>query len=214
MRTRVLVGTAVVTALLTAAPLSAAAAATTHVLTAGSVGGSNVKVGATLKAGLKAKTQATFYIPESTTGVACSKSAVTSTVTKNPAKPGTADESVTALTFSKCTTNIPGATSVKSVKATGLPYKATVSDATGDPVTVTNASVTATVETSEGPISCTYTDASVAGNASNKGSTVTFSNQAFTATSSSCPIPTVDFSATYGPVQDTSVAKSPHVFVN
>ena len=90
-------------------------------------------VGATLKAPLKAGTKATFYSPGTTTGVTCGKSSLTSKVTKNPAAPGTATESLTAQTFSSCTTNIAGSTSVKSVKVLNLPYATTVSDASGNP---------------------------------------------------------------------------------
>lgn len=206
--------TAAAAAMLAAFPM-AAAAATPHVLTTTKVGGPNVAVGATLKASLKSGTKATFYEPGTTTGVSCSKSSFTSKVTKNPAAPGTATESLTAQTLSSCTTNITGATSVKSVKVLKLPYATTVSDAAGNPVTVSKPSTKLTLNTVIGVVSCTYGAASIKGKASNAGNLITFKNQAFTLSSGSSACPASgDFSAMFGPVKDTSASGSPAVFVN
>jgi hypothetical protein len=193
----------------------AASAATIDVLTTAKVGGTNVAVGATLKAGLKSGTKVTFYSPGTTTGIVCTKSSFTEKVTKNPAKPGTADTSVTALTFSGCTSNVSGVDSVKSITANKLPYKGTTSDAKGLPVTVAALSATVDLNTEIGAVSCTYTAKKITGAASNTGSTVAFKNQTltFSTGSSVCPA-SGDYSSTFGPVKDTSVSGSPHVFVN
>jgi hypothetical protein len=193
----------------------AASAATVDVLTISKAGGTNVKVGAVLKASLKSGTDATFFSPGTTTGITCAKSGFTQKVTTNPAKPGTADVSVTAQTFSSCTSNVTGVTSVTSVTAEALPYKTTISDAKGDPVTVAAPSATIDLNTEVGAISCTYKATSIKGAASNTGQKVTFTNQTLTFSSGSSLCPTSgDFSATYGPVKDTSVKGDPHVFVN
>ncbi len=193
----------------------AASAATTDVLTITKAGGTNVAVGAKLSASLKSGTDVTFYSPGTTEGIVCTKSSFTEKVTTNPAKPGTADVSLTAQTFSGCTSNVSGVTSVESVTAEKLPYKGTVSDAKGLPVTVAAPTATVDLDTEVGAISCTYTAKTIKGAASNTGQKITFKNQALTFSSGSSLCPTSgDFSATYGPVKDTSVKGDPHVFVN
>lgn len=216
MRTRsILAAAAAAATVLAVVPLTAASAATSDVLTTTKVGGPNVTVGDTVTAGLKTGTKATFFSPGTTTGVTCTSAATTNKVTANPAKPGTAGESLTAQTFTKCTTNISGATSVKSVKALKLPYKATVSDASGFPVTVSTLSTQITLGTVIGNVTCTFKAATLKGKASNTGSTETFTNQKFTLSSGSSACPTAgNFSATFGPEKDTSMSGSPAVFVN
>ena len=55
---------------------------------------------------------------------------------------------------------------------------------------------------------------SVSGHASNSGNKITFSKQKFTlSTGALCPT-SANFSATFGPVTDSSVTGSPKVFVN
>ncbi len=79
-------------------------------------------------------------------------------------------------------------------------------------------SLTATVKLATTTITCTYTAASIAGKASNKGNTIAFSRQKFKFSTggSLCTSlgNTASFSATYGPVTDTSVKGKPKVFVN
>jgi hypothetical protein len=213
MWTRVLLLTTA-TALLAVAPLSSATAATTHdVLTTDHVGGQNVTVGDTIKSHLPSGTTATFYAPGTTDGVSCAAFRTISTVTANPTAPGTAGESVSQQFVKKCTSNIPEVT-VLNVTVLGLPYAVTISDASGDPVTIANASTEITLKTPIGKIQCTYGDPSVDGNASNTGQTITFTNQEFTLTSgpSACA-PAGDFSATLGPNRD-STAGNDRVFVN
>lgn len=215
MYKRVFLTMATTAAMLAVLPIAAASAATPHVLTTGKVGGTAVAVGATLKAPLKTGTKATFVSPGTTTGVTCATASVTDKVTKNPLKPGTATESLTAQTFGSCTTNIPGATSVKSVTVLNLPYATTVSDATGFPITVSKTSTKLSLNTILGLVTCTYALATLHGNASNTGSLNSFKNQVFSLSSGPAACPAKgSFSASFGPLKDTSVTGSPNVFVN
>lgn len=218
MRKRMILALLPATGLLAAVlPLSAASAATVHVLTYGAAGatGKTVTIGSVIRAPLKFGTEATFFSPGTTTGVTCDKATVKNTVTANPLKPGVARESLTAQSFSECTTNIPGTTSVQAVKALNLPYTVTISDAAGFPVTVFNPTTRITLNSVIGTISCTYKAPSLKGNASNTGSVQKFVNQLFTLSSGSSACPTQgSFSATFGPYRDISVANSPRVFVN
>jgi len=219
MRKVVLLATAAVTAVLAVLPMTTASAATVDVLTISKVGGTNVAVGAILKANLKTGTKATFFSPGTRMGVSCKQATVTDKVTANPAKPGTAGESLTAQTFTKCTTNIAGATGVKSVKVLSLPYTTALSDAAGFPITVTKPGgalkTTIVVNSTLGAITCTYKDAKLSGSASNTGSVNAFTNQVFKLSSGSAAcLAKGSFSATFGPLQDTSVTGNPAVFVN
>jgi hypothetical protein len=204
---------------LAAAPASAA---TVNVLTTGKVGGPNVATGAVLKANLASGTTANFFSSsKGTTGVKCSKSGFTAKVTSNPAKPGTAKESLTSQSFSKCTSNVSGVTSVKSVTLSNLPYSVTVSDAKGTPVKVSETSskkplkTTIVLNTVLGSVTCVYQAKSISGTASNTGNTNSFSKQKFSKSSgSSACFSSGYFTAKYGPVTDSSVKGSPKVFVN
>lgn len=215
MRKFIYLVTAAATAVLAVVPMTAASAATHNVLTTGKVGGPNVAVGAIVKAPLKTGTKATFFSPGTTTGVTCAKASVTDKVTKNPAAPGIATESLTAQTFGSCTTNIPGASSVKSVTVLKLPYVTTISDASGFPITVSKTSTQLSLNTVLGVVTCTYSLATLKGKASNTGSVNIFKNQVFSLSSGSSACPAKgSFSATFGPLKDTSVAGSPAIFVN
>jgi hypothetical protein len=199
---------------LTLATAAVAAPATSHaVLTTKKVGGPNVKTGAKLTATLTKGATAKFS--SSTGNVTCKKSNFSDKVTKNPAKPGTARLSLTHQSFAKCTTTFGGATGVKSVKLNKLPYKTSISDKSGNPVKVSNVSTTITLNTVVGTLSCTYKAKSVNGNASNKTQVISFSKQPFTLSSGSSACPKHgSFSASYGPVTDSSVSGHPHVFIN
>lgn len=221
MRTYLRLAAVAASALVVALPMTAQAA-TVHVLTIGKVGGKAVAKGAVLKAGLASGTNAIFKLTlgSTTYKATCTKGAFASKVTKNPAKPGKATESVTAQSFSSCTLNTTAAT-LKSLKAVNLPWVATVSDASGFPVKVIGStstkpvSFTATVSALGQSITCTYTSTAVKGHASNTGNKITFSGQKFAVKSGSNGCPTSStFSATFGPVKDTSVTGSPKVFVN
>jgi hypothetical protein len=205
-----------------AAPVVASAAPTAapHVLTVGKARGAAVKVGAKLKASLVKGSIATFAL--NGMKLTCKSSSFTAVVTKNPSKPGTAIESLTAQTVANCKTSVAGV-KIKSVKANNLPYNTTVSDKKGDPVTVSGRtkakplSLTSVGSLSGTTISCTYTAKSIAGAASNKGNTIAITNQKFSLVKNSnafCPQGTAKFTATFGPVTDTSVKGSSKVFVN
>jgi hypothetical protein len=194
----------------------AASAATTDVLTITKVGGTNVAVGAKLSASLKSGTKAVFS-DGSEGSVSCAKSTVAETVKTNPAKPGTSTLSITGLSLSKCTADISGITvTVKSVTDYKAPFKATVSDATGLPVTVTKPGFVVVASADGVTDTCTYKAAKITGAASNTGSAVAFTDQAFKVLSGSnslCPSGG-DLTVTYAPVKDTSVTGDPKVFVN
>jgi hypothetical protein len=200
---------------LTLSTAAVAAPATSHdVLTTHKVGGPNVKVGAKLIASLAKGSKAKFT-GSANKSVTCKKSSFTEKVTKNPAKPSTAHLSLTSQRFGNCSTTFQGATGVKSVKLTKLPYLSTISDRPGNPVKVFGVSTTITLRTVVGTLSCSYKAKHVEGHAANKTQVISFSKQPFTLTSgpSVCP-KHGSFSASYGPVTDSSIRSHPHVFVN
>jgi hypothetical protein len=219
MRARI-IATAVAAAALLPLSLTTAAvaspAASHDVLTISKVGGANVKVGAVLKANLAPKTKVVFVAGSIT--VTCKASSFTSKVKSNPKKPGTAKETLTGQSISKCAASSAG-TTVKSVKLAKLNLATTVSDKKGFPVTVTGASTTVVVSVSGiGTLTCTYGAKTVTGHASNKSQSISFSKVklAFQKGSSLCSLnaKTATFTATYGPVVDSSVKGNPKVFVN
>jgi hypothetical protein len=212
------IGVLVATALVAALPAAAAAAAPVHVLTTGKVGGPAVKPNAVLKASLAPRTAVVFA---TTLGrLTCARSTFTAKVVTNPARPGTAKESITAETFSGCKISVNGVT-IKSQSVGNLPYNATVSDAKGHPVRISGRTrakpllLTITVKFGTSTFSCSVKAASIAGTWVNKGNATVFVKQKFTkaAGGSLCPA-SGTFSATYGPVRDSSVKGSPAVFVN
>jgi len=215
---RTIVATAVASVSL--ALMSAPAYAdSTAVLTTGSLAGANATDGDVLTAALSSGTTAFFATTSGgTTGVSCTASSFSATVVDNPAAPGTATESTTAQTFGTCTANIVGVTKVNSVVVANAPFATTVaSDGT---VTVTGTSTapiqtTLSLGTILGSISCVYQAASIAGVASNTDNSITFTNQVFPKTSGSILCPSNGyFTASYAPVQDTTVSGSPSIFTN
>jgi hypothetical protein len=220
MRRYLYLGIAAVTALIAALPAATASAATTDVLTYGSAGGSNVAVGDVLTASLASGTTATFYnSATSTSGVSCTGSAFSATVTANPAASGTATESLTSQTFTGCTTNVFGTTGVQSLTITSLPYDTTVSDSSGDPLvvgdTTTPVSTVVVLNTILGTITCTYGGTSITGASSNTDTSISFTNQGLPLTSGSILCFSEGFfSAKYAPVLDSSQSGSPAVYTN
>ncbi|HUA40462.1 MAG TPA: hypothetical protein VMA32_02775 [Streptosporangiaceae bacterium] len=211
-------------------PASAAYAASAHkakpVLTVGKKGGPAVKKGAVLKASLAKKTTVSFALGSSFAAT-CKSSLLTAKVTANPSKPGKATLSVTALSMTKCALNpaVSGVT-LNGITVLNRPYVATVSNSKRDPVTVAGSktskplSLKASITVGTTPLTCVYTAKSISGHASNTGNKVSFSKQSFAldagASGSLCTsaAATATFSATYGPVKDTSVKGSPKVFVS
>ncbi|MFJ9706688.1 Tat pathway signal sequence domain protein [Streptomyces sp. NPDC101234] len=210
MRTRsilTIAGTVAALSLAVAVPASADGA----VLTTGSAGGTAVAVGDTLSASLASGTKATLYSSAtSTSGITCSASTFTATVTDNPAAPGTATESVTGQTFSSCTSNVTGVTGVSSITVDNLPYTNAV--ASGGALTVTPASgstiqTTVKLTTLLGSITCVYQASSLTGTTDNSDTSVNFSSQAFTKSSGSILCPSAGyFTAKYAPVTDNGAA--------
>ncbi|MFD1659585.1 Tat pathway signal sequence domain protein [Streptomyces caeni] len=190
------------------------------VLTTGGAGGTAVAVGDVLDASLASGTAATLYSSSTgTSGVTCTSSSFSATVTDNPAAPGTATESLTGQSFdsSSCTSNVTGVLSVSSINVDNLPYSTSVTS--GGTVTVTPAAgstiqTTVKLRTLLGTITCVYQAPSLTGTASNADNSITFTNQQFTKSSgSSLCFAKGFFTAKYAPVTDTSQGSSP-VYVN
>ncbi|GGX82179.1 Tat pathway signal sequence domain protein [Streptomyces anandii] len=217
MRTRPLLTLVAATAALCLPAISPAFADGGAVLTTGGTGGTPVAVGDVLTAQLASGTNATLYSSATgTSGVSCTSSTFTATVTDNPAAPGTATESVTGQTFdsSSCTSNVTGVLGVSGITVEHLPYTTTVaSDGT---LTVTPASgstiqTTVKLRTLLGSITCVYQAPSLSGRADNADNSITFTNQQFTKTSgSSLCFGSGYFTAKYAPVTDAGTS----VYVN
>ncbi|MFC0032490.1 Tat pathway signal sequence domain protein [Micromonospora chaiyaphumensis] len=201
-----------------AAPTSSLASA---VLTYPTPGGTAVAVNDVVQASLKTGTNATFYSSATgTTGVKCAASSFSATVLSNPTAPGTATESLTAQTFTSCTTNVFGTTGVQSVTVNNLPYATSVTSAGVVTISGTAAAPiqsTVVLNSLLGPITCVYRTGtnSLTGTAANATNSITFTNQVLTKFSGpSLCFGTAYFSATYSPVRDTSRTGSPAVYVN
>jgi predicted RecA/RadA family phage recombinase len=210
-----------------ALPASAAYAATAHpasskpVLTVGKKGGPAVKKHAVLKASLASKTKVSFAL--GAFNATCKSSRLKAKVTANPSKSGKATLSVTGQTLTKCALSTTLAT-LKSLKPLNLPYAATISSKGLVIVTGSKSSeplgFKASITVGTTSATCVYNASKVSGSASNKGNKVSFKSQKFTlntaASSALCTeaAATATFSATYGPVVDSSVKHSPKVFVS
>jgi hypothetical protein len=227
VRKTILAATAAAAMLLPLAAATAAEAspAATHdVLTTGKVGGTNVAAKATLSASLPKKGTVTFSVG-SAFGAKCPTASMTFTVVKNPAKPGSASLNLTKSTVGgKCKfsgTLGPDVSSL-SMSLKKAPYKAAISDAKGDPVTISGQVVKVVVVTTisgVGTLTCYYSAKTTTGAYSNKNSGISFSKQKLTlvksGSSADCAdVPSATYSATYAPTKDTSVKGSPSVFVN
>jgi hypothetical protein len=211
-----LAAVALLTSLVGAAPAVASASSSldSTVLTHGSVGGSAVAVGDVIEASLAAGTYATFYSSATgTSGVRCAASSFSATVTDNPPAPGTATESLTAQSFSNCTTNVFGTTGVRGISVTNLPYTTSV---TSEGVVTITGPIQSTVvlNTLLGAITCVYQAPSLIGSADNGTNSIVFTNQVLTKVSGpSLCFSTAYFSVQYSPVLDTTQGGSP-VYVN
>lgn len=206
----------------------AQAASKVDVLTISKVKGTNVKAKAVLSAGLASKKHVSFV---STGGSAsldatCSSASVSFKVTSNPAKGRTADLGETKQTTTKCKVSGSLASLITSLKITTTntarkPYKTTITDKKGDPVTVMSpVAKVVVVTTVVGTLTCIYTAKSIKGSYSNKTHDITFSKQKFVLDKSKskadCSLAGTggSFSAVFGPLKDTSVKGRPKVFVN
>ncbi|CAM5510127.1 hypothetical protein SAURM35S_01927 [Streptomyces aurantiogriseus] len=132
MRIRSLLAVAGTAVALTLPAVSPASAADPAVLTTAN---GDLAVGDEVVASLADGTAATFYSSATgTSGVSCASSNFSATVTDNPTAPGTATESLTAQTFTNCTSNVLGVLGVTSITVNNLPYTAAVSS--GGAITV------------------------------------------------------------------------------
>ncbi|MFF5016288.1 Tat pathway signal sequence domain protein [Streptomyces sp. NPDC001165] len=217
MRTRSLLALAGTVTALTVAMAVPASADGSAVLTTGSAGGTAAAVGDTLTAPLASGTTATLYSSATgTSGVTCTSSQFTATVTGNPTAPGTATESVTGHSFdsSSCTSNVTGVLGVSSITVDNLPYTATVASdgtLTVSPATGSTIQTTVKLRTLLGTITCVYQAPSLTGKADNSDSSIAFTNQQFTKSSgSSLCFANGYFTARYAPVTDAGA----RVYVN
>jgi hypothetical protein len=212
-----LAGAAALTAL--ALLSTATASADSAVLTYGAAGGNAVSVGDVFTASLATGTTASITTSlNGTSGITCSGSTLSATVTSNPAAPGTATESATSQTFSGCTSNVLGVSAVQSLTVNAMPYN--TSAASDGTVTVTPASgsaiqTTVVLSTLLGSVTCVYRAPSLTAVSSNSTNSLTFTNQAFTKSSGSflCNSKSY-FTATYAPVVDSSVSGAPAIYTN
>nr|WSY50762.1 Tat pathway signal sequence domain protein [Streptomyces sp. NBC_00886] len=186
-----------------------ASAADTPVLTTGSTAGTAVAVGDVLTAPLASGTSATLYSSATgTSGIKCTSSTFTATVTDNPTAPGTATESVSGQSFdsSSCTSNVLGVTGVTSITVDNLPYSTAVASAgtlTVSPASGSTIQTTVKLTTLLGSITCVYQAPSLTGTSSNTDTSINFTSQAFTKTSgSSLCFSAGYFTAKYAPVTD------------
>jgi hypothetical protein len=198
---------------------SAAFADSDAVLTVGGPDGPNAAVGDTVTASLAAGTTATFYSTTTgTSGVSCTTSSFSSTVTANPPAPGVAGQSIDAQSFADCSSNVLGTTGVRGVTLNNLGYQATVDGATGA-VTVAPGSAgpiqaTVVISTILGAITCVYQPVagSLTGTADNATNSISFVNQQFNKiTGSALCLSTAYWTATYAPVTDTTQGGAIHV---
>ncbi|MFJ5924734.1 Tat pathway signal sequence domain protein [Kitasatospora sp. NPDC092948] len=212
MRNRLFAGAAALAAATALIALPGSASASV----AGPVLGPNVNVNDSLSADLVSGTLATMYNPGTTTGVKCTASHIGGSVAVNPtvAAGGTATASgpVNVLTFSGCTSNVVGVTGVASLTMDNLPYTLSISDATGFPVTLAPAAgsqihATAVLNTLAGTATCTFQSsaATLSGNATNTPPQINLVNQPLTKlTGPSICFSAINFTASYGPVTDTT----------
>ncbi|MFJ3336499.1 Tat pathway signal sequence domain protein [Streptomyces sp. NPDC086766] len=217
MRTRPLLTLAAAVAALSLPALGTASADGTPVLTTGSAGGAAVAAGDTLTAQLASGTTATLYSSATgTSGVSCTSSTFTASVTDNPAAPGTATESVSAQTFdpASCTSNVTGVLGVTSITVDNLPYSTTVSSdgtLTVAPASGSTVQTTVKLRTLLGSVTCVYQASGLSGRADNADNGIAFTNQQFSKVSgSSLCFSSGYFTATYAPVTDAGAP----VFVN
>ncbi|GAB2717151.1 Tat pathway signal sequence domain protein [Streptomyces bullii] len=218
MRTRTLLTLTAAVAALTLPAAVPASAAATPVLTTGGAGGTPVAAGEALTASLASGTSATFYSSATgTSGISCTSSQFSATVTDNPAAPGTATESLNAHTFDAagCTTNVTGVLGVSSITVDNLPYTAAVSSEgtiTVAPAEGSTIQSTVKLRTLLGTITCVYRATGLTGTTDNTDSGISFTNQQFTkASGSSLCFANAYFTAKYAPVTDASGAP---VFIN
>ncbi|MBQ1043523.1 MULTISPECIES: Tat pathway signal sequence domain protein [unclassified Micromonospora] len=214
---------ALLTSLVGAAPATAAPTTSlaSNVLTYPTVAGTAVSVGDVIQASLRSGTNATFYSSTSgTTGIKCAASSFSAKVLTNPTAPGTATESLTAQSFTSCTTNVFGTTGVQSVTVNNLPYTTSVTSAGVVTISGTAAAPiqsTVVLNSLLGAITCVYRTSTntLTGTASNGTNSITFTNQALTKFSGpSLCFGTAYFTASYSPVKDISKTGSPAVYVN
>ncbi|MFF0394083.1 Tat pathway signal sequence domain protein [Kitasatospora sp. NPDC004615] len=164
-----------------------------------------INIGGPLSTDLAYGTVATMYNPGTTTGVKCTASHIDGTLAANPNTP-TLSGPVNVLTFSGCTSNVPGVTSVTSLTLNNLPYTLSISDTAGYPVALTPSAgsviqATAVLKTLAGTATCVLHASVLNGNVTNGQTQIDLVKQPLTKTSGpSICFPNIEFTASYGPV--------------
>lgn len=185
------------------------------VLTYNAVGGPNVAVGDALNASLKSGTTAKFTSTSGgSTGITCTTSTFTGSVTGNPATPGTAGGSLATQAFGSCSANVFGVTSVGSVTVNNLPFTIGVNSATKAVTVSGTIQTTVVLNTVLGRVTCVYrsVNPSLTGASSNADNSIGFVNQQFTRIMGpGLCFANAFFTATYAPVTGAGGAA---VFVN
>jgi hypothetical protein len=200
------------------------------VLTIGKKGGPAVKKGAVLKAGLAKGKSATFALTTSAGSftATCTSSTVNAKVTANPSSRGKTTLSLTREKVGHCTVSgAPAGVSLTGIKALNLPYGVTISSAKGFPVTIAGRSSAkpfsfeATISYQSSNYTCVFTAKKARAHASNTGNKMSVAKQALTLDGtksaplcSAVGVSSATYSATYGPIRDASVKRSPKVFFN
>jgi hypothetical protein len=208
---------AMVTALLPAAPASAAVV---QVLSYGAPNLPAIPVGDILTSPLAAP--ATFTVaPGSPIGTKCAASALTDQVLTNPPIPGVANTRIITQTFGGCTSTIPGVTAVLGVVVNNLPNALMFSDAAGLPVTIAPMAgpLQVTITVNPGAAACVWQANAGAyhGNYGNPLHQITLVNQPMhlvAGPGALCGGGADFISWTYGPVIDSSQIGANQVFVN
>jgi hypothetical protein len=232
-----LLGTAAAAAVAVVLSTSPAFATSGDVLSYGAVnpGGTNVATTDALTGSLAAGTTNTFQFTSNGTSVTitCTNATLSAKATSNPAAPGTAAVSISALTFNdgatQCTqTGLSGVTVVSAVLKAGTTATASVTDGTTKHFTITSLNEAVTLHTGVGNIICDYgtngTVTSIPGtvtnpNAAGTGGTIAFVNDpvALITGSSFCGATgsTGTFNATFGGITDTNgTGSNVSVYVN
>jgi len=219
MRTSRYLASAAFAAALLLAPAAAQAGdpgtTAVDVLTYGAVGGPNVAVGDALNASLKPGTTAKFTSTAGgSTGITCTSSSFSGSVTSNPVAPGVAGGSLATQAFGGCSANVFGVTSVQGVTVNNLPFTISVNSTTKAVTVSGTIQTTVVLNTVLGRVTCVYrsTNPALTGTASNTDNSISFVNQQFTKTSGpGLCFANAFFTATYAPVTGAGGAT---VFVN
>lgn len=215
------VGAVAVAALALPAAASAAAAVPTLALKAPA--GPPVPVGDTLNSSLTPGSLLTVSTaPSGGTGLICKQSSWAAKTVANPAVPGPAALQIVGMSISSCADNNPGVISVAGVTIANLPSIMQVYGSAGFPIQIIPAGpppleIVASLNTTSGPVSCTYQSVPPMNGSTGLGSVPwSFSGQQFQMVAGAlpaCGAPVDFYKAQFNPVVDLT-AGGATVYVN